>query len=80
MHVSLVDYSPTTNQNKASSISRSWTSHSQMVKVLHPKASRDAFAFSSRAMFAANFEFQNSTLVAGIAANLQPWCRCQKQP
>ena len=43
-----------------------------MVNVLHPNPNSAAFAFSSRATLALNFEFQNSTLVAGIAANMQP--------
>lgn len=51
-----------------------------MVNTLQPAVLSWVMFDASRATFAANFAFQNSDLVDGIVANLQPPCRCQKQP
>ena len=55
-------------------------SHSHITNADQPAFSRASALRASRMTVASNFSFQKSTRVAGVAARLQPGCRCQKQP
>lgn len=54
--------------------------HSHTKSTRHPSVRRASTERWSRSTFAASLTRQNSGRVAGIFANLQPWCWCQKQP
>ena len=54
--------------------------HSQTTATLQPASSSSALFRRSRSTLASNFASQNSSRVAGVAANRHPACLCQKQP
>lgn len=56
------------------------TAHSQITRTLHPPLRNASLLRASLTTFARNFFSQNAELEAGVAAILQPSCRCQKQP
>ena len=62
------------------SASISFISHCQSVRQRYPKFSRATVFRLSRSLLPAILARQNSVLVAGIVARLQPSCPCQKQP
>jgi hypothetical protein len=61
-------------QKSSSRFSGLAISHSQITRGRHPKRRRSSLALRSRATLAANFDCQNSRLVAGVVANRQPGC------
>jgi hypothetical protein len=59
---------------------RGVSSHSHIRIIRHPAFRRLRVTNLSRAMLLSNFRSQNSVRLFGVYANLQPGCRCQKQP
>ena len=57
-----------------------FVSHSHTVRTSQPRARSSASFLASRSTFRLNLSCQNSILVFGVLAILQPVCRCQKQP
>ena len=56
------------------------SAHSQTTATRQPASSNSARFRRSRSTLASNFASQNSSRVAGVAANRHPACLCQKQP
>lgn len=56
------------------------SSHSQTTHTRHPRACKACTILVSRATLRPNFSSQNVMLLRGVVADLQPVCRCQKQP
>ena len=63
---------------RAKCLADNW--HSHTTTTFHPKARRAVVLRRSRSTLAANLLDQNWLLLDGVDANLQPTCRCQKQP
>jgi hypothetical protein len=57
-----------------------FSSHSQIVMIVHPERESFLAARLSRVLFAWNFARQKATLDFGEYANLHLECLCQKQP
>jgi len=55
-------------------------SHSQIIITRQPSFFKRRVFRRSRSTFRLNFSCQKASLLFGVLACLQPWCRCQKQP
>lgn len=66
--------------SKAAPAFSRFNAHSHTIASLHPSAIKARWFSSSLWTLRANFSAQKSSRVEGVVANLQPGCRCQKQP
>lgn len=76
--VDLMSHAPTLRADCSTSVPL--TAHSHTTATRQPSSLRFASFRRSRATFSLNFCCQNLRLDEGVAASLQPECRCQKQP